>query len=235
MIAETTPSVTVMSALAVVTTVNDTVLPAYEADGGRARMIWDPTVALMARLERGERADAIVAIAWALDKLENEGRLMPGSRQPVARAEFGLAVARGAHRPVLPDAEALRRFLLEVPSVVWSRAGASGIYFERLIDRLGICEEIRARGTVIPAGFTGEVVARGEAAVAVQQASELLAVEGIDYLGPMPPDVQEHTDFDAAIFTDAEKRDEAGRFIALLTGEAARASFLRAGLSVRGG
>lgn len=225
----------VMCALAVVAAVKDTVLPAMAAEGRGVRMVWDPTVALMARLEAGERADAICAIAWALDKLEAEGRIVPGSRRPVARAVFGIAVARGAPRPALPDADALRAFLLDAPRVVWSRAGASGIYFERLIDRLGIGDAIRARGIVIPAGFTGEVLARGEATVAIQQQSELLAVPGIDYLCPMPPDVQEETDFDAALFADADDPQGAARFLDLLTGPAAAASHVRAGLISRCG
>jgi molybdate transport system substrate-binding protein len=198
-------------------------------------MVWDPTVALMARLKAGERADAICAIGWALDQLAAEGRIVPGSRRPVARAVFGLAVAQGAPRPALPDADALRAFLLEAPRIVWSRAGASGIYFERLIDRLGIGDVLRARGIVIPAGFTGEVLARGDATVAVQQQSELLAVPGIDYLGPFPPDVQEPTDFDAAIFADAADPVGAARFVELLTGPDAAASYLRAGLQPRCG
>jgi len=222
-----------MCALAVVATVKDTVLPAMEAEERPVRMVWDPTVALMARLERGERADAICAIAWALDRLEAEGRLHPGTRRPVARAVFGLAVAKGAPRPALPDARALSAFLLAAPRVVWSRAGASGIYFERLIDKLGIGDQIRARGIVIPAGFTGEVLARGEATVAIQQQSELLAVKGIDYLGPMPPDVQEETDFDAAVFADAADPDGAVRFLDLLTSREAAQSYARAGLIAR--
>lgn len=225
----------VMCALAVVATVKDTVLPAMAAEGRGVRMVWDPTVALMARLEAGERADAICAIGWALDRLAEDGRILPDSRRPVAQAVFGLSVARGAPRPALPDADALRAFLLAAPRVVWSRAGASGIYFERLIDRLGIGDAVRARGLVIPAGFTGEVLARGEATVAVQQQSELLAVPGIDYLGPMPPDVQEPTDFDVAIFADAADPAGAARFVDLLTGPEAAASYSRAGLRPRCG
>lgn len=224
---------TVMCALAVVATVRDTVLPAMGAEGRAVRMIWDPTVALMARIEAGETADAIVAIGWALDRLAAGGRIDAPSRRPVARAVFGLAVAPGAPRPALTDADAVRAFLLAAPSVVWSRAGASGIYFERLIDRLGIGAQVRAKGTVIPAGFTGEVLARGEAAVAIQQQSELLAVAGIDYVGPFPPDVQEVTDFDAAIFADARDPEGARRFIDHLTGPAAHESLARAGMIPR--
>ena len=222
----------IMSALVIVRTVEETVLPALVRTGLSVEMIWDPTVALMERIARGETADGIVAIDWALDRLAAEGRLLAGSRRAVARAAFGLGVARGAPRPDIATADALRRSLLAARAVAWSRAGASGIYFEKLIDRLGIGAEVRARGVVIPAGFTGEVVVRGEADIAVQQISELMSVEGIDLVGAMPPEVQESTDFGAAVFAGpAVQAVQATRFIDCLTGPEARATLARHGLT----
>jgi molybdate transport system substrate-binding protein len=131
------------------------------------------------------------------------------------------------------DAETLKALLLDVPSIVYSRAGASGIYFEKLIDRLGIGEEIRAKSLIIPAGLTGEKVRDGQVALAVQQMSELRAVQGIDIIGPFPADVQQTTNFSAAVFFDAEDPTGAEAFIAALTTPAAREAFLARGLKVR--
>lgn len=224
----------VMSALVIVRTVDETVLPLLAKEGLAVEMVWDPTVALMERVARGETADAIVAIDGAMDRLAAEGRLDPASRRPVARAAFGLGVARGAPQPDIATAEALKQSLLAARAVAWSRAGASGIYFERLIDRLGIGDAVRARGVVIPAGFTGEVVVRGDADIAIQQISELMSVDGIDLVGPMPPEVQEPTDFSAAAFAgpgvDAAR---AARFIEVLTGPQAREALVRHGLEPR--
>jgi molybdate transport system substrate-binding protein len=222
--------VVVMSALAIMAAVNETVLPSFNKSGSLATIVWDPTVALMKRIEAGERADCIVAIDWALGELASKGMIALASRQPIAQASFGIAVAVGAPKPDISTAERLRQTLLDVPSLVYSRAGASGIYFEKLIDRLGIGDAVRAKSTVIPAGLTGERVASGEVVLAIQQISELMVVDGVDLVGPMPAEVQESTDFSAAVFVDAADPAGAGRFIEALTTPEARLAFERTGL-----
>jgi molybdate transport system substrate-binding protein len=202
-----------MSALIIRAIVDELVLPPLQARGIEASMVWDPTVALMRRIADGQRADGIVAIDWALDELAGRGMIVMESRRPFAQAAFGIAVARGAERLDISTVAALRETLLAVPTLAYSRAGASGIYFERLIDRLGIGEAIRAKAVVIPVGLTGEKVASGEAPLAVQQISELLAVQGIDFLGPFPEEVQETTDFSAAIMAEAADPEGARSFV----------------------
>lgn len=223
--------VTVMSALVIRAMVDDMILPQFRKDGSEATLIWDPTVALMKRIEGGERADAIVAIDWALDELAAKGMLDTASRRPIAQATVGVAVLAGAPKPDISTAERLRQTLLDTPSLVYSRAGASGIYFEKLIDRLGIGEQVRAKATVIPVGLTGEKVANGEVVLAIQQVSELLAVKGIDLVGPLPDSVQATTDFSAAIFADADDPDGAERFIKVLLTPEARQAYIRIGLA----
>lgn len=219
-----------MSALIIRSIVDELILPALMAQGSDVEMIWDPTVALMQRIRNGEKADGIVAIDWAIDELEATGMLSPGSRRPLVQAAFGIAIAQGATKPDISTAASLRQTLLEIPSLVYSRAGASGIYFERLIDALGIGAEVRAKALVIPAGLTGEKVSTGEAALAVQQISELLAVPDIDFLGPFPPEVQETTDFSVALFKDAPGRKGAEAFIEQLYLPLTRAAYERSGL-----
>lgn len=196
-------------------------------------IVWDPTAALLKRIEAGERADGIFAIDQALEELEKQGIVDGATRRPLVQAEFGIAVQRGMEVSAPADGEALKALLIKVPSIVYSRAGASGIYFEKLIDQLGIGAEVRAKSVVIPAGLTGEKVRDGEVALAVQQMSELRAVEGIDIVGPFPADVQQTTDFSAAIFTDAVDRAGAEAFIATLMAPAARAAYAARGLRLR--
>ncbi|WP_198351211.1 molybdate ABC transporter substrate-binding protein [Flavisphingomonas formosensis] len=221
---------TMMSALIVRAIVDAYVLPPLDAAGEQVGMVWDPTVALMQRISAGERADGIVAIDWALDELAARGLIDPASRRPFAQAAFGLAVAQGGERFAIGSVEDLRATLLAVPSLVYSRAGASGIYFERLIDALGVGDAVRAKATVIPSGLTGEPVARGDAVLAVQQLSELLAVPGLDVLGPFPDAVQETTDFSAALFADAANRQGAAAFLDQLFSQPVRAACLASGL-----
>lgn len=219
-----------MSALIIRSLVDPLVLPAVREQGHEIQMIWDPTVKLMQRIRDGERADGIVAIDWAIDELENAGMLAAGSRRPLVQAAFGIAVAKGAMPPDISTADSLRETLLEIPSLVYSRTGASGLFFERIIDELGIGADVRAKAIVIPAGLTGERVASGDAALAVQQVSELLAVRDIQFVGPFPPEVQETTDFSAALFKDGMGRDGARVFISQLFTPQLRAAYLRSGL-----
>jgi molybdate transport system substrate-binding protein len=185
------------------------------------------------RIEAGERADGIFAIDGPLRRLAAAGIIDPASMTPVVQAEFGVAVSRDMAMPRLIDAGDLIRLLLSVPTICYSRAGASGIYFESLIDRLGIGPEVRSKSLVIPAGLTAEQVRQGRAVLAIQQMSELRAVDGVRVVGPLPPECQQTTDFSAAIFRDAADAAGAKAFIATLTGAAARRSYIERGMTVR--
>ena len=144
-----------MSALVIRAMVDDTILPEFRKGGSDAEMIWDPTVALLKRIAAGERADAIVAIDYAMDELTAKGLIDPATRRPVVQASVGIAV-KAVAKPDISTAASLKQALLDAPSLVYSRAGASGIYFEKLIDRLGIGDAVRAKATVVPAGLTAE-------------------------------------------------------------------------------
>jgi len=219
-----------MCALVIVDAVKDLLRRIGQA---APEIIWDPTAALMKRIEAGERADGIFAIDGPLDELEAQGLIEGSTRRPIVQAEFGIAVKRGTGLAAPSDVASLKALLLGTPSIVYSRSGASGIYFEKLIDRLGIGEEIRAKSLVIPAGLTGEKVRDGEAVLAIQQMSELRAVEGLDIVGPFPAEVQQTTDFSAAVFSEAKDRAGAEAFISALTTPAAREAYLARGLAVR--
>lgn len=223
--------VKIMSALVIRAMVDEVIVPAFRGRGYEPEFVWNPTVALMQRInDTGERADAIVAIDWALDELTQKGLIDPATRRHVAQASVGLAVRRGVAKPDISSADKLKQVLLETPSLCYSRAGASGIYFEKLIDRLGIGEAIRAKATVVPAGLTGEKAASGEVELAIQQVSELLAVPGIDFVGPFPDELQATTDFSAAVFVGSQHREGALAFIDVLLTPEARQAYIRTGL-----
>ena len=229
---ETRP-VSVMSALILRAVVDETILPEFERIGGKARMIWDPTVGLMRRIAEGEKADAIVAIDWAIDELMQQGRLDPASRRPLAQASVGVAVLAGAEKPDISTPAALRQTLLDTPTLVYSRTGASGIFFEKMIEDFGIGEEIRAKALVVNAGLTAGKLVSGDVVLAVQQVSELLAVPGVDLVGPLPGELGATTDFSVAVFADAAVPDGAGRFLDELFTPLARKAYEAAGLEPR--
>lgn len=217
-----------MCSLVIMHAVQHDILPGLGA--AAPEMLWDPTAKLVKRVQAGERADGIVATNEALAELIGQGFVDAASLVPVAEGAFGVAVRSDMPTPPLATEADLVKLLLEVPSIVYSRAGASGIYFEKLIDVLGIGEAVRAKSTVIPAGLTGEKVKDGTAVLAIQQMSELIAVDGIQIVGPLPPENQQPTYFSAAVFSGAADAAGARAFIAALTSPAARDAYTRIGL-----
>lgn len=181
--------------------------PALEAAlGAPLQVDLAPTKTLEARIRAGERASAAVLTAEAIAALSAEGILDGMTARPLAHSRVGLAVKAGAPHPDISTVEALRRMLLEVPSLCYSRAGASGIFFAGLIERLGVAEVVNAKAIVIPQGFTAEKVVSGEAAIAFQQISELMEVPGIEVVGPLPEGAQTVAVFSGAAFLGAEPR-----------------------------
>jgi molybdate transport system substrate-binding protein len=178
--------------------------PAIEAAlGARLEVELAPTRALEGRIRGGERADAAVLTAEAIATLSAESVLDGTTARALAHSRVGIAVKAGAPHPDISDVAALRRLLLEVPSLCYSRAGASGIFFAALIERLGIAAEVNAKAIVIPQGFTAEKLVTGEAAIAFQQVSELMEVPGIEVVGALPDGAQTIAVFSGAAFADA--------------------------------
>ena len=162
-----------------------------------------PTNVLLDRIAAGARGDIAILTDAAVDALSAAGTLDGGSRVALARSHVGLAVRRGAARPDISTAAAVAAALRGARSVALSRAGASGVFMAELLVRLGIADEVNRRATVIPSGLTGERVVSGEADLAVQQISELMAVPGLDILGRLPPEIEGVSVFTAALFTGA--------------------------------
>lgn len=226
--------VTVMSGLALEVAVNRWLKPQFEASTPhRLDIDWRPTTAIMKSIDEGRRADVIIAIADAMDRLGEAGIIRRESRVSLADSILGVGVAKGAAKPDLSSVEAFKRVMLGARAVAYSKAGASGIYFAGLIERLGIGREVNRRAVVIPMGFTAEKVRSGEADLAIQQVSELMSVDGIDVAGPFPAEIQTVSTFDAAIFTDAANPKGAAALMAHLASPAAAKAYGDGGLVSR--
>jgi molybdate transport system substrate-binding protein len=167
-----------------------------------------PTQTLVERMAAGERGDVAILTDVAIDELIGGGILDRASRTDLARSHVGVAVRQGASRPNIATPEAFVAALLGARSVALSRAGASGLYMAGLLERLGIPEAVYRKATVIPSGFTGELVARGEAELAIQQLSELMAVPGLDILGRLPQGIEGVSVFTATLFIGASDAAE---------------------------
>jgi molybdate transport system substrate-binding protein len=173
--------------------------------------------AIASRVRRGEPVDVIILSRAGIDELVGEGKVVAASRADLARSSIGMAVRRGAPKPDISTVDALKRALLQAKSVAYS-AQVSGIYLStELFQRLGIVDQMAKKSIRVEVGRVGAVVARGEAEIGFQQISELLEVQGVDYVGPLPPEVQRVTVFTAAVVVGARSPDAARALIEFLT------------------
>ena len=197
-------------------------VPKFErANDCKIAISYDPAKVMLARIQKGETADLAITGSGALDELVKQGKILAGSRRALARCGVGIAVLAGKPRPDISSVAAFKRTLLAAKSVAYTQEGASGMHFAGLIERLGIAEQVKAKAVRQPGGLIGELVAAGKAEIAIQQIPELMAVAGIELVGPLPAEIQLVTVSSAGIFAGTQQAGAAQSFIEYLTAPAA--------------
>jgi len=196
--------------------------PQFErANDCKIAISYDPAKVMLARIQKGETADLAILGSGAIDELVKQGKISAGSRRVLARCRVGVAVLAGKPRPDISSVEAFKRTLLGAKSVAYTQEGASGMHFAGLIERLGIAEQVKAKAVRQPGGLIGELVAAGKAEIAIQQIPELMAVAGIELVGPLPAEIQLVTVSSAGIFAGTKQAEAAQSFIQFLVTPAA--------------
>jgi molybdate transport system substrate-binding protein len=186
--------------------------------------------AIPIRLERGEPADVLIMVGYALGDLAKQGKVVAGSSVDLVTSGIGIAVKAGAPKPDISSADAVKRALLAAKSVAYSDS-ASGVYVStEMFAKLGIVDAMKDKAKKIPATPVGEIVARGEAEIGLQQIAELRPVSGIDILGPLPGDLQKITVFSAGIATGSREPDAGRALIKFLASPAARDAIVKSGM-----
>jgi molybdate transport system substrate-binding protein len=214
------------SALAIKKALDDAILPAFHKKTSIAvHTVFEPTNVLLRRIEEGARPDVLVGVSAQVSALD-----VVTSIREVASVGVGVAVAPGSDLPDIGTVDALVDTLRSARSVAYSRTGASGVYFAGLLEKLGIADEVNARATVIEQGFTALAIVNGRADVAIQQVSELLFVPEVRIVGPLPDEVQRHTEFSAAVGVHAAESPDALALLQALTDDDAMHAYVAAGL-----
>lgn len=214
----------------------DKLAPQYEAaTGDTVRIIHGPSMgnspeAIPRRLAKGQAADAVIMVGYALDKLQQAGKISPGSRVELADSRIGMVVREGAAKPDISSVEALKATLLNAKSVAWSDS-ASGKYVQSaLFSKLGIHAQMEAKGRMIEKIPVASLVAKGDYAVGLQQVSELLPVKGAEFVGRIPESVQYVTRFAGAVVAGSEHQANARQLLRYLASPQVQPTIRETGL-----
>ncbi len=197
-----------------------------KASGHKLSVTWGTAPMLVKRIEGGETADVLILSRAGIDALIKQNKIAPGSDITLAGSGVAIAVKAGAPKPDISTAEALKRTLLAAKSIAYSEpsaGGASGVYFAKRLERMGIAEAMKPKTKYPPAGgFSAALLMTGEAELAVQQKPELLHVAGAEIVGFLPGDLNMVTEFAAGIMLGSKNADAAKALIgSLRTPEAA--------------
>src|SRR5438128_3625724 len=215
--------------------VAEELLPQFEkASGHKVSIAFGLGVAMVKRIQEGEAADFLLAPRSAIDGLLKGGKLASGCDVTLVRSSVGVAVRKGAPKPDISTPDALKRTLLAARAISYSNpayGGASGVHFAKVLERLGIADEMKSKTRFPPeGGFTAHLLAAGEVDLAVQQIGELISTPGVELLGPLPGELQSVTTFAAAIPLSASQPDAARALIRYLQSPEAMALIKAKGL-----
>jgi molybdate transport system substrate-binding protein len=182
------------------------------------------------RLARGEHADVVIMVGYALDELIKQGKVDPASRVELADSRIGMVVKQGAAKPAITTDTELKDVLLKARSVAYSDS-ASGVYIENeLFKKLGVLDQVGPKGKMIERIPVASVVAKGDYELGFQQVAELLPVPGVTFVGKIPENVQSVTRFAAGIPRNAEHARQAKALLEYLSSAKAQAQVQSTGL-----
>ena len=201
--------------------------PVFErVTGNKVATMWVGAGAIIERIKGGEIVDLVIGTASGIDELNKLGRLVSGVA--MTKSGVGVAVRSGTTRPDISSGEALKRTLLASKSIALS-VGPSGVYLSGLFQKWGIADELKPK-IKQSGGQIGDVLARGDAEIGFQQVSELVAVKGITYLGPLSDDIQMITVFSGGVHSQAKNPAGAAALLKFLTSPDAAQAIRKAGM-----
>ena len=205
--------------------------PQFEkASGTKVAATWAGTVDIKKKIAAGEVFDLIIVAGPEMDAFAKDGKIVAGSKVDLVKSSVGVAVKAGAPKPDLSSGDAVKKALLAAKSVGYSQ-GPSGVYMQGLFEKMGIAGEIKAKAKVTTPGVpVATLIRSGEAEIGFQQVSELIHEAGIDFLGPLPADIQNITVFSSAVHAQSKEQTAARALQKFLTAPAAAPTIKKHGL-----
>ena len=223
-----TAELKVLTSVALTSALNE-LAPQFErATGNKLTIDYGLIVDIRKRVLEGESADVIILSRAAMDELQKQDKLASGPITNVVGTAVSVAARSGASKPDITSIDALKQSLLAAKSIVYAdpaKGGASGVYFARVLDRLGIAEQMKSKTILVPGAQAADIVAKGEAELGVAQASEIVPVAGAQLVGPLPGEYASMTVFSAGIGAGTKAPDAAKALVEFLTGPTAAPVF----------
>jgi molybdate transport system substrate-binding protein len=180
-----------------------------------------PAADMKGRIEKGESFDLTFLTSAAIDDLIKQGRLVAATRTDIAKAGAGVAIRKGAPKPDITTADAFKRTLLGARSITYVNTGATGATMRRAFEQLGIADEMKTKTRLVSGISAAAAVAKGDADLGFSVISEILGVDGAEFAGPLPSELQIYLVFPAAVSANARSPDAAESFVRFLTTSAA--------------
>ena len=200
-------------------------VPDFEKQTGNKVVVDSATAGgLKKRIESGEAFDVAVITPAIVDDLAGAGKIAPGSRVNLATVGVGVVVKEGAPKPDVSTVEAFKSALLAAKSVAYidpASGGSSGIYIDKLLERLGIADQVRPKAKLKKGGYVAELIVSGEAELGLHQVSEIVPVKGAALVGPLPKEIQNTTSYAAGLSASSQNKDAAQTLIKMFSGPAA--------------
>lgn len=208
--------------------------PEFERTSGHTLSIeFNSTATLKQRIEGGESFDVALLSTEAVDALIKAGKLTSSTRTELARSGIGVGFRKGAAKPDVHTAAALKEAMLHATSIAYTRDGASRPTVDKMFESLGIASTLQPKIKLMPAGTPAESVARGESEVVLTLISEIVPVKGVELAGPLPADFQKYTSFAAATAIKTKNGDAGMALIGFVRGPAAARIYKANGMEPR--
>jgi molybdate transport system substrate-binding protein len=197
-------------------------VPQFEKETGhKLKFTWGASNLLAKQVESGEAFDVVIVTPSLIKSLILQGKVEDGSAVNIARAGLGVAIKQGAPKPDISTVEAFKNTMLNAKAIAYTTAGQSGLHFISVTEKLGIADQVKAKGKTIPGGAAAEFIVKGEADTAVQLIPELASVPGVEVVGPFPAELQNYIVLTGGVGRNAKDKAAAQALIKYLTTPAA--------------
>ncbi len=202
-----------------IATVLDRVGAQFESETGCKLVVTsDVGAGLIRRINAGEPFDLFAGTPAQIDGLIKDGKVIADTRTNLVRSGIGMEVRAGVPKPDISTVEAFKRTLLNAKSIAYLKEGASGVYLAGLLDRLGIADAIKAKVQRPDTDIVSERVAKGEVEIGMVVVTQILTTQGVQLVGPLPPEIQFYITFAGTVSSNSPVPDIARALLKFLTG-----------------